>query len=94
MSIRTITVAVLLSISTLVAADPWALYFADAQDSSKVYVATFEVWDEDGTMHPRLPETYNRTQCLYVAELLSRSSKLAHLGDPDHGMYGCEPTDA
>ena len=93
MNIRNVTVAAFLSTSTLAAAEPWALYIADTQDSSKVHVATFEVWDDDGTMHKRLPKTFNRTQCLYVADLLSRSSELAFPGNPEKGKYGCEPTD-
>jgi hypothetical protein len=91
MFVRSVVAVVLVSISTLATAEPWELYLADTQDRSKIHVATFEVWDEDGDMHPRLPETFNRTQCFYVADVLSRWSKLAYPDDPDKGRYGCEP---
>jgi hypothetical protein len=93
MAYRHLIAAALLSISTSAAAEPWELYFADTQDYSKIHVATFDVWDEDGNMHPRLPETFNRTQCLFVADMLSRSSRGAHPDEPDKGKYGCEPTE-
>jgi hypothetical protein len=91
MFLRSVMAVAFVSTSTLATAEPWELHFADPQDRSKIHAATFEVWDEDGDMHTRLPETFNRTQCFYVANVLSRWSKLAYPDDPDKGKYGCEP---